>query len=268
MANAIETALDEHYYRTLAEPSEIESLMRKDWWREGAPVADVVSECAKVDKAAAEDIRIVLADRHFDRERAEMGEENPFEKTAYYDEKGVDDINNYREGWQVLEESLRTEGRYFNRTAESILAETFAGITEYKTHGGRPVIIKAGPGMELATFYRARVFQSNEKLARSLERPDKEIGPPPPSAAASGRMNAHGIGVFYGATDPLIALAEVRPPVGSKVVVGRFELLRPLQLLDLEALQSVNIEGGVFDRDYLHRKERATVRSERRSLDG
>jgi hypothetical protein len=70
-------------------------------------------------------------------------------------------------------------------------------------------------------------------------------------------MNAHGIGVFYGATDPLIGLAEVRPPVGSKVVVGRFELLRPLQLLDIDALQSVNAEGSIFDRDYVRRKRRA-----------
>jgi RES domain len=48
-------------------------------------------------------------------------------------------------------------------------------------------------------------------------------------------MNAQGIAVFYGATDPLVALADVRPPVGSTVAVGRFELIRPVRLLDVEA---------------------------------
>jgi hypothetical protein len=38
-------------------------------------------------------------------------------------------------------------------------------------------------------------------------------------------MNAQGIAVFYGATDASVALAETRPPVGSKVLVGAFEII-------------------------------------------
>jgi len=49
-------------------------------------------------------------------------------------------------------------------------------------------------------------------------------------------MNARGVSVFYGAIDPRVALAEVRPPVGSRVAVARFEIIRPLRLLDLNAL--------------------------------
>jgi hypothetical protein len=69
-------------------------------------------------------------------------------------------------------------------------------------------------------------------------------------------MNAHGISVFYGANDPMVTLAEIRPPVGSRVVVGRFELVRPVRLLDVEALRSVYVTGSIFDRDYIHRLER------------
>jgi hypothetical protein len=90
-----------------------------------------------------------------------------------------------------------------------------------------------------------------------LKRPDIEVGPPPALAATSGRMNAQGIAVFYGATDPLVALAEVRPPVGSTVAVGRFELIRPVRLLDVEALRSVNVKGSIFDRTFISRLERA-----------
>jgi hypothetical protein len=63
-------------------------------------------------------------------------------------------------------------------------------------------------------------------------------------------MNARGISVFYGATAPEVALAEVRPPVGSRVVIARFVLNRPIKLLDVEALRSVYIAGSVFDPGY------------------
>jgi hypothetical protein len=70
-------------------------------------------------------------------------------------------------------------------------------------------------------------------------------------------MNAVGIAVFYGATDPDVALAEVQPPVGSKVLIAQFELLRPLRLLDLEALEQLAADkGSIFDPDYVNRLER------------
>jgi hypothetical protein len=60
-------------------------------------------------------------------------------------------------------------------------------------------------------------------------------------------MNAHGIAVFYGANHPMVALAEVRPPVGSRVVVARFDIIRPIRLLDLTALGGATIRRSVFD---------------------
>lgn len=71
-------------------------------------------------------------------------------------------------------------------------------------------------------------------------------------------MNAAGISVFYGATEPEIAIAEVRPPVGGKVVLARFEIVRQLKLLDLSALSGVVEEGSVFDSNYANRIGRAT----------
>jgi hypothetical protein len=71
-------------------------------------------------------------------------------------------------------------------------------------------------------------------------------------------MNARGISVFYGSTDPEVAVAEVRPPVGSQVVVGRFDVIKKLRLLDLKALESVNVaDGSIFDEDYTRRRKRA-----------
>ena len=83
------------------------------------------------------------------------------------------------------------------------------------------------------------------------------IGPPPAALARAGRMNAHGISVFYGATDSKIAIGEVRPPVGSRVIVGQFTLLRKIRLLDVTALRSVYVEGSVFDPSYIRTLELA-----------
>lgn len=69
-------------------------------------------------------------------------------------------------------------------------------------------------------------------------------------------MNASGISVFYGAKDASSALAEVRPAVGSKVVVAHFLFTRPLKLLDLRSLETITCSGSLFDPAYTQEVER------------
>lgn len=70
-------------------------------------------------------------------------------------------------------------------------------------------------------------------------------------------MNARGISVFYGTNEPSAAIAEVRPPVGSQVVVAQFEIVRKIKLLDLTALKNVMVTGSLFDPQFAARLERA-----------
>ena len=70
-------------------------------------------------------------------------------------------------------------------------------------------------------------------------------------------MNAQGISVFYGATKADVAIAEVRPPVGSRVVVARFDIIRQLRLLDLTAANEVHEDGSIFDPSFKERLHRA-----------
>nr|WP_281032310.1 RES family NAD+ phosphorylase [Parvibaculum lavamentivorans] len=109
------------------------------------------------------------------------------------------------------------------------------------------------PDTERTHLYRARVFQSDGKLEGAMIRPDRELGAPPSHFASAGRMNAKGISVFYGATSVDTALAEVRPPVGSQVAIAQFELLRPIRLLDLTALEEIHESGSIFDPEYAYR---------------
>ena len=70
-------------------------------------------------------------------------------------------------------------------------------------------------------------------------------------------MNARGISTFYGATDREVALSEVRPFVGSRVVTAKFDLLRPISLLDLEALSEVSASGSLFDDNHRYQMAKA-----------
>ncbi|RYE88815.1 MAG: RES domain-containing protein, partial [Hyphomicrobiales bacterium] len=153
--------------------------------------------------------------------------------------------------------SLKTEARFFSQTAGKHLQSVFGGIENLKTGNGASPIVDAGPGTALTAFYRARAFQSETKLVEAMGRPDRDLGSAPAHLSGAGRMNAKGISVFYGASTDKVALAEVRPPVGSKTLVGRFEVIRPLRLLDLTALQDIMETGSLFDPGYGRRLERA-----------
>ena len=226
-----------------------------DWERKGEQTVWAIMNATDIPEKAAADIQRFLADRHADYDGIEA--ETEFGDEVHYEEKGTDDAR-WQEEWRNFERALKTEARFFRQSAARHLASVFAGIDTMQTHDGRPIIVDAGPEQELNAIYRARVFQSHEKLEEALARADRHLGSPPSAAAAAGRMNARGIAVFYGANSALVALSEVRPPVGSHVVVARFEIIRSLRLLDLTALRAVTTDrGSIFDPTYIARLERA-----------
>jgi hypothetical protein len=261
VADLVNSVINEHYQRTAEEPSDYESMLQHEglsgmWFRDGEPVVEVIESIAQIDNQIAEDIRKVLYRRHHDHERIEMGEEGPFDKDTHYEESRVQD-GDLKFEWEYFEKNLETEARYFSKSARATLASIFDGVGDLCTWDGKPAVVECGPGTNITALYRARVFHRDEDLVRAMERPDIEIGPPPPRRATAGRMNARGIAVFYGALDAATAVAEIRPPVGSKALVGRFEILKPLYLLDVEALRSVQVRGSLFDRSFTSRLQKA-----------
>jgi hypothetical protein len=261
LADIVQSAINEHYQPTAEEPSACEYALQREglrdfWFRDGEPIADVIKDLCDTEQRIAEDVRKVLYQRHYDHERLEMGEEGPFDEDAHYEEMGVGH-GELKEQWEQFEKSLKTEARYFSQVARAALTSIFERIGDHTTLDGKPVVVECGPGKDIAALYRARVFQRDADTVRAMERPDLEVGPPPPAQAMAGRMNARGISVFYGALDAATALAEVRPPVGSKVLVVRFEILRPVRLLDVEALRSLRTRGSLFDPSFTGRLQKA-----------
>lgn len=261
LADRIEVAFNDHYMRTANYPDSWQELLMADrestyeWEREGQPVVEAIEEAASIPSDAASDVQEILDNRHGDFDSAAMGEETEFSGDAHYEVKGAS-ARAWHEAWSSFERALKTEARFFSHTAAELLSQVFGQIDTLKTNPRRPLIVDAGRGRRINHLYRARVFQSDEKLVEALSRPDRHLGSPPARFANAGRMNARGISVFYGATNAGVALAEVRPPVGSKVAVARFYIIRPLRLLDLTALDGVKDGGSIFDPTLRQRLER------------
>ena len=186
----------------------------------------------------------------------EIGDENPFHAKSYYDERDADD-SGYQSMWRDFERRVRTEARFFDTETKNTLDTLFDRLTSFSTHEQAQLIAAAGPKTHVPALYRARSFQSDSSLREALKRPDSHLGAPPSNQARSGRMNADGIAVFYGATEPRVAMNEIRPPVGSRVLIGRFALLRRIRLLDIGALDSIYHRGSVFDPETIERQKKA-----------
>lgn len=261
LADSVETAFEDHLFRTPTEPAPEDYVLYADpefertWYREGQETAEAIEEAAQIPADAAVDVQALLEDRHDDIEAGRMGEETEFASDAHYDWKGTDAAEWHQE-WLLFENALKTEARFFSRVAAELLTRVFKNIDGLKAKRRHPLVVNAGPGRRLDHLYRARVFQSDRRLKEALCRPDRHLGSPPPRLASAGRMNASGISVFYGATNAAVALAEVRPPVGSRVALAKFSIIRPLRLLDLTALDGVRDEGSIFDPTLKGRLER------------
>lgn len=207
----------------------------------GDSAQDVICEELGVEWDVAEEIYQFLCD--------EYNPHNDYDYVRYNDGFVYRHIN-YSSGelahtWNKATDSLLKETRYFNREVNNFLDSLFSDIDKLKNrHSDSPVKTLS----DEVHLFRARVFEDQEEVKQALEQPEKNFGPPPPTLARSGRMNAQGISVFYGATSVNLAIAEVRPPVGSIVVTAPFVPLRELKVLDISALDSLNFgSGSKFD---------------------
>ena len=207
-------------------------------------VADVIERVVRVERELACDIRSML-----------IAIDSSYDEPARLEPRALSG-DSWEYVWRDFVESVKTKKRY-SFEALRTLEGLFDGIGSMCTSDGQSIIVDAGPGTELVAFYRARVFQSNEQLEFALTQPDRALGPPPSGSAKPGRMNPSGISVFYGTTDPEVAMAEVRPPVGSQVAIARFVTLRPLRILDLTGLGGVVHQGSLFDPSSVERTTRA-----------
>ncbi|MCV3243042.1 RES domain-containing protein [Mesorhizobium sp. ZC-5] len=238
LACRVREVIDEHYQH------------HQDEWGadDGQPVVYLIADLLNCEKEVAEAVRDKISDDTA-WEAHEGGYSDPFGSEACYIEKAAD-IYDFQETWEFFIREIRTRARYFSKEGQSALEQIFGDLTELKTWSGEPVIKMISSGTDEAFLYRGRIAFSEAELEEMLRSPVRELGPPPSRFARPGRMNAKGISMFYGAQEKDTCIAEVRAPVGSHVVIGRFEIIRELRLLDLDKLNSIYAQISVFDARY------------------
>ena len=256
LADCIHPVLQEEFELMRDDPTGYgyPSMFDDLWDGSSGPVTDVIASLARVDDEVAEALRELLSGRHA-YPAIRDGEEDPYGRDARYAERGPDTWP-FRETWTEFRRDIRSRARFFSSYAEEALGNIFGDLGAHRAHGETQVIREVGPDDEDRFFWRARTAQSPQEIQATLKSPSRELGPPPSRSATGGRMNAPGIPVFYGALDEDTCVSEVRAPVGSDVVVAKFELLRPVRLLDFDALAEVYEEGSHFDPEYRERRGR------------
>jgi len=216
----------------------------------GEPVAYLIANLTQVEQPIANALRAELSSRTAYGAH-KNGEIDPFGPETCYVQKKPDTYD-YRESWVFFRHEISRRSRYFSEHARQSLLEIFGDISTLRVWPKDPVIVAIGPQSEERFLYRGRIAFSDSDIELYLKEPVRELGPPPAKFAKQGRMNASGISVFYGAKEPDTCIAEVRAPVGSHVVLGRFEIIREIRLLDLNRLTEVYTDASFFDPKFQH----------------
>lgn len=251
LADRIRPVFERHYELSPDEPDDMESAMIRHgvgfpWFRDGDPPEYLIQEMAEIPEDAARAIVASLEERADFEMEFESRDGNPYGDEARYITRPFDETV-VSGKWRLLEKQVHHRARFFNSSVSNYLAELFEGIIDHKatraTHAVR--LIAAG-----RKVYRARVARTWTEVGEILGNLPAGMGSPPGRVAKAGRMNATGIGVFYGALQRNTCLAEVRAPVGAQVVMGTFSFLRPVRVLNLTALENLAVPKSWFDLNY------------------
>jgi hypothetical protein len=156
----------------------------------------------------------------------------------------------YKWTWEAFCHNVKHTSRFFSDTAEARLHEIFQGLNRFQARDGRKPVRRLEPTDTSVRIYRARTAETVAAASLLVASPSSTLGPPPSGIAVPGRMNPAGISVFYGGFDIETCISEILPAVGSFVVLAAFTRLRPLQILDLTALDEAYTELSYFQPDF------------------
>lgn len=229
---------------------------KPDFEQEGESLENLLEAELEIEYGAAEELAKLLVD--LDPAWPPDGGEPFFESDQRYHRRHLSS-GEYGQGWEAFSNRIKHERRFFDDEGRQWLAQIL-GERGSERAGELPVL-EVGPSTRVEILFRARRADTEAEALRTIKNPAANLGPPAPHLAVAGRMNPAGIPVFYGALSEDTALAEVRPSVGSLVVVSGFRPSKRLRLLDLSQI-GIGFTGSIFAPGYEDRAAR------RRFLEG
>lgn len=190
-------------------------------------------------KFEAELVRAIIK---MDNYRPSQGEGPYWDDTFNYVKKDVH-LGALQETWLHALEELKHGRRFYSPAAKSLFDWLFDGVDGLKTICGyEPVTYELPLGTEL---FRARVSHRYEDIKAYMAEPFEKVGPPPKEFARSGRMNAEGVAVLYGAMDMDTCIAEMRPAISMELAVIKLSTTKALRILDFTRLEKARGDEGL-----------------------
>lgn len=220
------------------------------WIPDGETPSAILDEMIK---AADTDIAIAVIAELRDRHSWDIhdGDFDFYDETAEIYALRRPNDPRYRDLWTSFCQSLKHGRRFFSEDAERKLDEILGPILRGKHTAYGAAIRSVHPESNDRFIYRARVAHNESAQHAIYASPIQQLGAPPPAQTGAGRMNVAGIPVFYGSFESDTCVAETRIPVGGSAVVGKFEIVRALRLLDLTHLSDIRVKLSYFHADYL-----------------
>jgi RES domain len=205
-----------------------------EWWeQEGDPMSSIVQEI--LGQYFEFEDGIVNAVCYAEAGWAWDGDSSYWDTTSNYVKKKVQ--SRYFTKWQYALEELKFERRFFSPVTKELFDKLFDDVDLLKVGDGTshlPVVRKLSVGSKI---FRARVCNARSRLKEIYDDPLKLIGPPPREVARAGRMNAEGMVVLYGSREKHTCLAEMRPAIGSDLIVIALKTTQSLRVLDFHRLE-------------------------------
>lgn len=161
--------------------------------------------------------------------------------------------------WEQIENKIKFRQRYFDTEIKDFFKEIFQDLNKLSGFDSKEKV--TSPVLQIMPIgkkiWRGRKCSSNVELKQYLAEPENTLGPPPSTIARAGRMNSEGVSVFYGSRESTTCAAEMRPPIGEKVLTAEFETNRPLRLLNFIVLDMVESDrASYFDRKFVEKEDR------------
>lgn len=269
LSERVKRQFDKYYALTASEPEMWEQALMRDresdyeWYRDGDEIVAIVEEITGLPNHICEALIEPWSGGPF-WSHHNPGEEDPYGSDARY-ELNVSSSTAIESRWAEIQYELLHRSRFFSKATHEFLADLFYGVQDLRSFL-HPVIDVLEPA-SFEGLYRARTAYDDNDVRTILEGLPHQLGVRRGRAVSAGRMNAAGVTVMYGAYEPATCIAEVRAPVGSRVVIGKFKLLRPIRVLNLKTLERCYERPSIFDPEHQKKVDRfAFLRSLSRRL--
>lgn len=237
-------------FRANVELGETRKVFRGDdergaWEQEGDELELLMQEVVGCDIELANALIDVLAEDEW--YIIKDGGDLFYDSTSNY-VYAADPPHEHHEVWRDFHNRVKYGGRFLDEEARRALDELLTDFPDqWATRDDGPDQTHKPASLNV---FRARSASTPAEARQILADPRTALGPPPRRSRSAGRLNAHGIGVFYGGLSEDVCIAELRPSLASYVVVGQFDLIQPVRLLDLTAFDRHVPSGSLFRPGY------------------